>query len=87
MHQAKALRSAPTPSLHFTLTSENVTGNGTNLSAGQGDLVRPDSLQGSFTVNIQGFNAEVKVVSKGGVFEAELPFQSKYTKRTRRAWV
>jgi lipoprotein LprG len=79
LHQAKATIDA-TPSLHFTLTSENVTGNGTNLSAGQGDLVRPDSLQGSFTVNIQGFNAEVKVVSKGGVFEAELPFQSKYTK-------
>jgi lipoprotein LprG len=79
LHQAKATIDA-TPSVHFTVTSQNVTGGGTNITAGQGDLARPDSLQGSFTVSIKGFNAPVKVVSKDGVFEAELPFQSKYTK-------
>ena len=51
-----------------------------SITGGQGDLARPDSLQGSFMVSISGFNASVKVVSKGGVFEAQLPFQSKYTK-------
>jgi hypothetical protein len=35
-------------------------------------------MQGSFTVAIDGFGARVKVVAKNGVFEALLPFQSKY---------
>jgi hypothetical protein len=79
LRRAKAAIDAA-PSVHFTVTSQNVTGNGTNITAGQGDLARPDSLQGSFSVSIKGFNAAVKVVSKGGVFVAELPFQSKYAK-------
>jgi lipoprotein LprG len=79
LHQAKATVDGA-PSAHFTVTSQNVTGSGTNIIGGQGDLERPDALQGSFTVEINGFNAAVKVVSKGGVFEAQLPFQSKYTR-------
>jgi lipoprotein LprG len=67
-------------SLHFTITSQNVGGSGTDLTGGEGDLVRPDGLQGSFTVTISGLKATVKAVSKGGVFEAQLPFQSGYTR-------
>jgi lipoprotein LprG len=79
LRQAKATIDAA-PSVRFAVTSSHVTGTGTSITAGQGDLARPDSLQGSFTVSIKGFNTTVKVVSKGGVFEAQLPFQSKYTK-------
>ena len=79
LRQAKATIDA-TPAAHFVLTSQGVTGSGTNLTGGDGDLVRPDQLQGSFMVSINGFNATVKVVSKGGVFEALLPFQSHYAR-------
>jgi hypothetical protein len=79
LRQAKATVDAA-PSAHFTLTSQGVTGGGTNITAGEGDLVRPDQLQGSFTVTISGFGAAVKVVSKSGVFEAQLPFQKKFAR-------
>ena len=79
LSQAKATVDA-TPSAHFTLTSRGVTGSGTNITAGEGDLVRPDQLEGTFTVTISGFGAAVKVVSKSGVFEAQLPFQKKFTR-------
>jgi lipoprotein LprG len=77
LRQAKATIDAA-PSVHFVLTSQGVSSGGTDLTGGEGDLARPDQLQGSFMVNVNGFNASVKVVSKGGVFEALLPFQSHY---------
>lgn len=67
-------------SVHFHLTSSKVATSGTNLTAGDGDLERPDAIQGSFTVLISGFGANVKVVSKSGVFEALLPFAKGYVK-------
>jgi hypothetical protein len=67
-------------SVHFVLTSSNVSLSGTNLTGGQGDLVRPGSLRGSFSVALSGFTANVKVISVGQVFEAELPFAANYTK-------
>ncbi len=79
LQQAKAKLDA-TSSAHFTLTSQGVSGGGTNLTGGEGDLARPDQLRGSFTVTIDGFSAKVSVVSKGGVFMAQLPFQNHYTK-------
>lgn len=66
--------------VHFVLSSTGVTLSGTNLVNGRGDLVRPSSLQGSFGVAISGFTANVKVVSVGNTFEAELPFSGHYTK-------
>jgi lipoprotein LprG len=67
-------------SLHFSLTS-NVPDRGkTTILAGKGDLERPDSIAGSFTISVSGFPAEVKVVSKGGVFAAQLPFAVGYVK-------
>lgn len=67
-------------SVHFVLSSSNVSLSGTNIVSGKGDLVRPSSLQGSFSVALSGFTANVKVVSVGDVFEAETPFANHYTK-------
>jgi lipoprotein LprG len=69
-----------TNSLHFVLTSSNVSSSGTNLVGGSGDLERPASLQGSFQVTISGFTATVKVAAVGTVFEAELPLSSSFSK-------
>jgi hypothetical protein len=68
------------PSVHFVLTSTNVGLSSTNLTGGEGDLTRPSSLKGSFRVAIKGLTANVKVVSVGTVFEAELPFTTTFTK-------
>jgi len=69
-----------TPSVHFALTSQVPSRGAATILAGRGDLARPDSIQGSFTVSIAGFPAEVKVISSGGVFAAQLPFTSGYVK-------
>jgi lipoprotein LprG len=77
LQQAKAKADA-TQSVHFALSSSNAGTSGTNITAGEGDLARPDQMQGSFTVTLDGFNANIKVATKGGVFEALLPFSSHY---------
>jgi lipoprotein LprG len=77
LRRAKSVVDAA-PSAHFTLTSQGVSGQSTDIVSGSGDLVRPDQLKGSFTVSIRGLQADVRVVSTGGVFEALLPFQSHY---------
>lgn len=79
IQRAKAKADASS-AVHFTLTSSKVATSGTNITAGNGDIARPDAIQGSFTVLISGFGANVKVVSKGGVFEALLPFAKAYVK-------
>ena len=79
LQKAKATADGAT-SVHFVLSSSNVSLSSTNIVSGQGDLVRPSSLQGSFSVALSGFTANVKVVSVGDVFEAELPFTNHYTK-------
>jgi hypothetical protein len=79
LQQAKAKADASS-SVHFVLTSSNVGSSGTNIVYGAGDLVRPDELQGSFSVTFKGLTLDVKVVSKGTVFEALLPFAKGYVK-------
>jgi lipoprotein LprG len=79
LHNAKVVIDS-TPSVHFGLSSQNVSGGGINLTGGEGDLARPDQLQGSFTVVVNGSNANVKVAAKGGVFMVQLPFQSHYSR-------
>ena len=37
-------------------------------------------MQASFTVTVNGLGASVKVASKGGVFEAQLPLSTTYSK-------
>lgn len=66
--------------VHFVLTSSNVSLSGTNLVSGEGDLVRPSSLQGTFSVAVSGFTAKVDVASVGDVFEAKLPFTNHFQK-------
>ncbi len=79
LQEAKAKADASS-SVHFVLTSSNVGNSGTNITRGAGDLVRPDELQGSFSVTIKGLTLDAKVVSKGTVFEALLPFAKGYVK-------
>jgi lipoprotein LprG len=66
--------------LHFSLTSTVRDSSGTTLVGGDGDLARPDQIKGSFTVIVHGLPADVKVISKGGVFDAELPFGLGYVR-------
>jgi lipoprotein LprG len=79
LQKAKTTTDSAT-ALHFKLTSKNVSLNSTNITGGEGDAVRPDGLVGSISVAISGFIANVKVAAKNGVFEAQLPFTSHYTK-------
>lgn len=61
------------PSLHFTLTSENVTGSGPLITGGNGEAKRPNSFAGTLSVIADGFTVSVDVVSVGGVFYARTP--------------
>jgi hypothetical protein len=79
LERAKA-RADSSSSVHFVLTSQNVSLTGTNLVNGQGDLERPDSLRGTFSVAVKGFTAAVKVVSVNGIFEAQVPFATHFEK-------
>ncbi|MBO0893714.1 MAG: LppX_LprAFG lipoprotein [Acidimicrobiales bacterium] len=79
LREAKASLDS-TRAVHFQLSSKNLTGSGTNLSAGKGDAVRPDGLRGSFTVSVGGLSAAMDVAAKGGVFEVKLPFATHYSK-------
>lgn len=63
-------------SLHFTLTSENVTGAGPLITGGEGDARRPDGFTGSLAVIVSGFTVSIDVVSIGGVFYARTPLGS-----------
>ncbi len=66
--------------VHFTLTSQGVTGTGTLITGGQGDASRPDSFAGTLSVVAGGFPVSVKIVSTGGVFYAQTPLSSTYDK-------
>jgi lipoprotein LprG len=74
----KSIDSAP--AVHFTLTSQGVTGTGTLITGGQGDARRPNSFTGTLTVVAAGFPITVKVVSTGGAFYAQTPLSSSYVK-------
>jgi lipoprotein LprG len=69
-----------TSSAHFKLGSTGVGTSGTNIVGGEGDLARPDQVQGTFQVTIDGFTAGVKIISKNGEFYAQIPFTNHYTK-------
>lgn len=67
-------------SVHFVITSANVSGSGTLISGGQGVAKRPDGFAGSLVVSISGFTATVDVVSVGGVFYARTPLGGGYAR-------
>jgi lipoprotein LprG len=68
------------PAVHFTLTSQGVTGAGTLITGGHGDARRPNSFTGALTVVAAGFPLTVNVVSTGGVFYAQTPLSSSFVK-------
>ncbi|MBJ7609925.1 MAG: LppX_LprAFG lipoprotein [Candidatus Dormibacteraeota bacterium] len=67
--------------LHFTLTSQNVSGgSGPLITGGDGDAKRPDGFAGSLRVVDSGFSVSVEVVSAGGTFYARTPLSSTFDK-------
>jgi lipoprotein LprG len=64
------------PSLHFTLSSANVSSSGTSITGGEGVARRPDGFAGTLTVSLGGLPINVDVVSIGGVFYARTPLGS-----------
>jgi hypothetical protein len=67
-----------TPAVHFVVTSRNLPTSGTVLQGGQGDLVRPGELRGTFQAAVEGLPIDIKVTEVGGKFYALLPFSSRY---------
>jgi lipoprotein LprG len=79
LHEAKAKADSST-SAHFVLSSSNVSTSGTNILSGTGDLARPDSIQGSFNISLDGFTVKVSIVSVNGEFAAMTPFSNHWVK-------
>ncbi|MGB9378694.1 MAG: LppX_LprAFG lipoprotein [Mycobacteriales bacterium] len=67
-----------TDSLHFSLTSSNVP-DGAVLRGGEGSAARPDKFKGDLKVAFAGTTANVKVISVGGKFYAQLPITPGYS--------
>jgi len=61
------------PSMHFTLTSQDVPSGAGRLTEGEGIIARPPAFQGSLTVGIAGATAKIDVVSVDGSVYAKLP--------------
>ena len=69
-----------TTSFHVQLSSQNTPGTGLELTAAVGDALRPDGFSGTLTVADAGLPLQVKVVSTGGQFYAQLPFTDDFQK-------
>jgi lipoprotein LprG len=67
-----------TSAFHIQLTSQNAAGTGTELTAAEGDAVRPDGFTGTLTVEEAGFPLQIKVISAGGKFYVQLPFSDDF---------
>jgi lipoprotein LprG len=68
-----------TTSFHFQLSSQNTPGIGLELTAAQGDALRPDGFTGTLTIEDAGLPLAIKVVSTGGKFYVELPFTDDFS--------
>lgn len=68
-----------TNSLHFVITSSD-SGGGSAVTGGEGDLMRPSGLAGSFEVSLSAAlpPVTVKVKAEGAKFYVEIPFTSSY---------
>src|ERR1019366_8398416 len=62
-----------TSAFHIQLTSQGTAGTGIELTAAEGDAVRPDGFTGTLTVEEAGFPLQIKVISAGGKFYVQLP--------------
>ena len=69
-----------TSAFHIQLTSQNTTGSGLELTAAQGDAVRPDGFSGVLSIEESGFPLQVHVIASGGQFYVQLPFSADYSK-------
>jgi hypothetical protein len=67
-----------TETLHFTLTSADVPGNGTRLVGGRGTVARPKSFQGTLSVLLNDSKVSIELISTGGTVYAKLPFSSDF---------
>lgn len=67
-----------TDSVHFAITSENVPSTGTALTGADGDAKKPDSFSGTLKVSLNGFAADVKIVSVAGNFFVRTPFSTTF---------
>lgn len=72
-----------TNSVHFLITSTD-SGGGSVITGGEGDLVRPSGLVGTFDVSLVAAlpPVAVKVEAQGPKFYVELPFTSTYVETT-----
>lgn len=61
-----------TPSVHFDITSSGEVG---NITGGQGALVRPAGLTGTFDITEAGLPLTIGVVAEGAKFYVKLPFR------------
>jgi lipoprotein LprG len=66
-------------SVHFTLETDEQPGSATGLLGGEGDLLRPESFQGTLQVLVAGSQVDVEVVSVDGTVYAQLPFTSGFS--------
>lgn len=75
--RAKSLLDGTT-SAHFTLTSSGAGGSGIVLLGGSGDILRPDSFNGTLTVSLSGFTTTVPAVSINGTFYVRNPLSDHF---------
>jgi lipoprotein LprG len=66
-------------SAHFLLGSSGAPTTGTALVAGEGDIARPASFQGTLKVLASGATVDLKVISVKGTVYAQLPFTTTYS--------
>ncbi len=66
-------------SVHFTVDTAEEPDAATGLVGGEGDLLRPESFQGTLQVLVAGNEVDVEVVSVDGTVYAQLPFTSGFT--------
>ena len=67
-----------TSSVHFTLTSTDVSQTGSRLLGGEGIAARPTAFQGKLDVLVNGGKVSIEIVSVAGKVYAKLPFQSTF---------
>jgi hypothetical protein len=68
-----------TKTAHFVLDSTGAPNTGTVLVAGEGDIARPASFDGTLEVHALGSALKLKVISVGGTVYAQLPFTTAYS--------
>ncbi|MGH9131712.1 MAG: LppX_LprAFG lipoprotein [Acidimicrobiales bacterium] len=66
-----------THGVHFVITSQN-SGGGDAVTGGEGDLIRPAGLVGTFDLRLSGLPLTLAVKAEGERFYVKVPFSSSY---------